>query len=144
MTANIAPIYTITPLNSWGKITAADTGNDGTGANVVLVMTAGANGDFLYKLRFQPLSTSGSISTSLAAARIYINNGTTVGTAANNVLTYEVTLPVVAVSAAATGQEAGIDYGMNIQIQAGYKVYVGATVMTANSQWNVVAFCGDY
>lgn len=144
MAANQNPIYALTPINTWGKVTAADTGTDGTGANVVLVLTAGSFGDFLNRLRFQPISTSGSTTTSAATARIYLNNGSSVASATNNILMYETNLIATVVNTSATVMALGIDFVLNSQLQAGYKVYVGVTAMAANTQWNIQSFCGDY
>jgi hypothetical protein len=118
---------------------------DGTDADVKLVFTADAvDGNFLYSLKFQPISTSGSTTTSAAAARIYLNNGSTVGTGTNNVLLYEFTLPATAVNVTGTTGVVGVLIPMNMQIQAGYAVYVGITAMAANTQWNIIAETGEY
>lgn len=138
------PIFTQTPQISWGKVTAADGSQDGTDADVQLILTAGSSGSFLQKLVFQPISTSGSTTTSAAAARIYINNGSTVGTAGNNVLYKELTLAAIAVNVTATSAALGYEMPMNIQLKASYRIYVGVTAMAANTQWNVTAIFGDY
>ena len=83
MTANTAPIF-----SKLGEIDGSNTGigtsivsdYDGTGANNVLVFTADAtNGGFLQRLRFKARGTN-----AVSVARVYINNGSTPGTAANN------------------------------------------------------------
>lgn len=144
MTANTSPIYTITPNNGFGFVTAADTSQIGTSAGVVLVMTAGTFGNFISRLIFQPISTSGSTTTSAATGRIYLNNGSTVGTAANNCLFKEINLPAIAVNLTATVAAIGYESPINFQIPNGYKIYVGVTAIAANTQWNVLAISGDY
>lgn len=144
MPANTLPIYTITPQIAWGKVTAADGSQDGTDADVQLILTAGSNGSFIQKLVFQPISTSGSTTTSAAAARIYINNGSTVGTGTNNVLYRELSLAATAVNVSATAAALGPEVPLNIQLKASYKIYVGVTAIAANTQWNVIAVYGDY
>lgn len=144
MAANTSPIYTLTPKNPWGKVTAADTGTDGTGANVVLVYTAGADAGFLQRLIMQPISTSGSTTTSAAAIRFYMNNGSSVGSAVNNVLFQELSLSAIAVNTSATAATIGYQVPFLFQIQAGYAIYCGITAMAANTQWNVMAVCGNY
>lgn len=145
MAQNTAPIFTLTPQISFASITTADTSTDGTGAHVTSICTANAtNGSFIQKLVFQPKSTSGSTSTNAAAARIYINNGSTVGTAANNVLFKEVTLPSVAVNTAGTAAAFGLEVPLNIQLKAAYVIYVGITSMAANTDWDITAVLGDY
>ncbi len=145
MAANTSPIFTLTPQNNWGKVTGADTGTDGTDADVVLICTFGSNaGGFIQKLIFQPISTSGSTTTSAAAARIYINNGSTVGTATNNLLFKEITLAATAVNTAATAAALGYELPFNFQCPISYRIYCGITAMAANTQWNVLAITGDY
>ncbi len=53
-----------------------------------LVFTAGANGSYIKKLRFQAIGTNVA-----SVARIYINNGSTNGTATNNSFYGQVSLP---------------------------------------------------
>lgn len=144
MAANTSPIFTLTPKSSWGKVTGVDSGTDGTDADVVLIYTAGTDGSFIQKLIFQPISTSGSTTTSAAAGRIYINNGSTVGTGTNNLLFKEITLSAQAVNTTATAGVFSFDVPINFQMQASYKLYVGVTAMAANTQWNVLAVSGDY
>ncbi len=144
MTANFNPTFTLTPKSPFAKVTAADTGTDGTGANVKLILTAGADGSFLRGLFLQPLSTSGSTNTSAAALRLYINNGSSVGTASNNALFYEWSLPVVAVNVSATAAALGIFLPFNFQIQSTYAIYGGITAIAANTNWNIFPIEADY
>lgn len=142
---NTNPIYTITPKNPWGKVTAADTGTDGTGANVVLIWTADAtNGGFLQRILLQPISTSGSTTTSAATARFYLNNGSSVGSAVNNILFQELSLSAISVNTSATAAAINYQLPFLFQIQAGYAIYCGITAMAANTQWNVVGISGNY
>jgi hypothetical protein len=145
MAANTSPIFTNVPEISWAQVTTADTTTDGTGANVVLVFTADAtDGSYVQQLRFTPRSTSGSTSTSLAVARIYINNGSTPGTASNNILYGELALPVANVNTSATAGVNTPSFAMALQLPPGYRIYVGVTAMAANTNWAVTATGGDY
>jgi len=144
MTANQNPIYVITPNCTFSLITAADTGTSGTGANVANVFTSGANGSFVTKLIFQPLSTSGSTTTSAAAARIYLNNGSTAGTATNNVLFKEISLAAIAVNTSATAAAFGYELPLNFQLNSSWTILVGITAFAANTQWNVLTIGGNY
>ena len=145
MPANTSPIFTNVPKNEWAQVTTADTSTDGTGANVVLVCTADAtDGSFVSRITFMPRSTSGSTTTSAAAARIYVNNGSTPGTASNNVLKREITLPATAVNVSATVAANAIEFPLFLQLQAGYRIYVGITAMAANTNWAVSVDFGDY
>lgn len=144
MAQNTAPIFGLTPVIGIGQITTADAVSDGTSANDVLCYTAGANGSFLSKLRFTPRSNSGAPTTAVAAARIYINNGATAGTASNNVLYGELGLPATVTGVTATAAVPSFEIPMNIQLPASYRVYVGVTAFTANAYWMVTAIGADY
>src|SRR5438874_2730075 len=88
-------------------ITAAANDYTGAGGNNSLVFTADAtNGGFVQRLRFKAGGTNVA-----SVARIFINNGTTVGTAANNVFYGEISLP--ATTAAAAAATVDLDYPMN-------------------------------
>lgn len=144
MPANTSPIFTLTPKNGFAKVTVADNTMDGTSANVKLVFTAGANGSFLQRLICQPISSSGSTTTNAAALRIYMNNGSAVGTAANNQLIKEWSLAAIAVNQTATVMSTGYELPFNFQLTAGYAIYVGVTSFAANTQWNITSIHGDY
>lgn len=144
MPANTSPIYTLTPRKSWGKATAADTTQDGTSAGVVSVFTAGANGSYIRSFTFQPISTSGSTTTNTAAGRIYINNGSSIGTATNNVLEFEIQLGATVVNLTATAPAFNIVVPYFIQIPINYVVAFGCTSFASNTQWNCIATGGDY
>lgn len=145
MAATTTPIFTNVPKLGFAKVTAADGTMDGTDADVKLVFTADAtDGSFLRKLIAQPISTSGSTTTSAAELRIYLNNGSTVGTASNNQLIRAVLLPATTVNVTGTAGTPNVDIGLDIQIQAGYAVYVGVSSVAANTQWNVTSIHGDY
>lgn len=145
MAANTSPIFTNVPQLSFGKVSAADGSSDGTDADVVLVFTADAtDGSFISKLVFTPRSTSGSTTTSAAAARIYINNGSTVGTGTNNVLIGELTLPAIGVNLTGTAGIQTFSYPLNFQLPPSYRIYVGITAVAANTNWDVAAIGGSY
>lgn len=140
-----SPQFTGTPRNPWCKVTAADGSTDGTDADVQLLMTAGASGSFLEKIILHPISTSGSTTTSAAAVRIYLNNGSSVGTGTNNVLFKQVTMPAISVNVTGTtAPNNDNEVFLNMQIEAGYRIYIGVTAMAANTQWNCVAVTGEY
>jgi hypothetical protein len=90
MAANTVPVFPNVPHMSWNTsaLTAANTAKDGTGT-VVTVFTADAtDGSFVKQIRFVPLGTN--VQT---VARIFVNNGLTNATAANNSMIGQVTLP---------------------------------------------------
>src|SRR5262245_51311965 len=87
MAQNTSPIFVGVPNFGIGtNITSANTAMDGTGT-VVGVFTAGANGGYVRRLRIKALGTNVA-----SVLRIFINNGSTNGTATNNVLFGELTL----------------------------------------------------
>jgi len=137
MPANTAPIFSLTPKTSWGTtaITTANTAVDGTGT-VLSVYTAGSNGSFVQRVRFRPSGTS--VQT---VARLFINNGSTNATAANNILFDEITLSAITISQ--TAAQPSFEIPMNFALPAGYvlNVTIGTTVAAG---WYVSAIGGDY
>ena len=144
MAANTSPIFSLTPKIGFAKVTGVDGSADGIDADVKLVHTAGSFGGFVQKLYAQPISTSGSTTTSAAVLRIYVNNGSTVGTATNNQLIKEWSLSAIAVNVAATVGVLSYEIPLNFQLPASYTIYAGVTAMAANTQWNITAVAGDY
>ena len=138
MAANNDPIYSRTGaigLNT--GITSAQNTYDGAGANDTLVFSADAtNGSYVQRLRFKAKGTNVA-----SVARIYINNGSTNGTAANNTFYGEISLP--ATTAAAAAATVDIDYPMNLPLPAGYKIYVGLGTAVA-AGWVVTTVAGHY
>lgn len=143
MAANTAPIYSIkgdvstngtTGMSQF--VTAAANDYTGIDADVALVFTAGADGAYISRLRFKP--GGANVAT---VARIYINNGSTNTTAANNAFYGEVSLPATSASATASMQD--IDYPMGFAIPAGFRIYFGIATAVA-SGWNCIAIAGQY
>lgn len=137
MPANTSPIFSLTPVNSWGTtaITTANTAKDGTGT-VLTVYTAGANGSYVQRVRFRPSGTA--VQT---VARLFINNGSTNATAANNILFDEITLSAITLSE--TAAQPSFEIPLNFALPAGYKlnITIGTTVAAG---WYVSAIGGDY
>jgi hypothetical protein len=133
MPANTSPIFTLTPHVSWGTVddNAAATAGPMLTANanmngtsyVTPVFTAGANGSYLQRLIARPAGTN-----IVTVLRIFLNNGSTNATAANNILIGEVTLP--ASTANAAGALQSIEWQFNYAIPASYVVNctLGTTV----------------
>jgi len=146
MPANTAPLFTLTPHISWGSvddnaaatagpILSANTAMDGTGY-VTSVFTAGANGSYIQKLVCRPVGTN--VTTVL---RVFLNNGSTNATQANNVLISELTIPASTANAAAALQTSEIAF--NFAIPAGYVINCTlGTAVAAGVRVSVVG--GDY
>lgn len=148
MAANIQPIYTrqgsvskdavsTSSAAFGGTLTTATGDYTGASANHQLVWTADAtNGGFIQRLRFQAIGTN-----VVTVARIYINNGGTLTTAANNVFYGQVTLPATTANNAATTTE--VDYPMNFAIDPGFRILVGLGTTVA-AGWICVGIGGKY
>lgn len=123
MPANTAPIYSVAPIISWGSILTANTAKDGTGT-VVTVFTADAtNGGRVEKLKVRAAGTN--VATAL---RVFINNGSTNATAANNTLYAEASIAATTLSEVAA--LADTEISLQLPLPAGYKlnITIGTTV----------------
>jgi hypothetical protein len=137
MAQNTNPIFVGTPNFGFSAtITAANTNTDGTGT-VLSVFTAGANGSYVRRLRCKAQGTNQA-----NVLRIFINNGSTQATAANNTLWGELALGgSTASSSAAIGPD--YEYPLNMVLPAGYVVNVCLGVTSA-AGWLVSAEGGNY
>ncbi len=124
MAANTQPIFSIAGDVEWGTtaITTANTAKDGTGT-VLTCFTANVDGAFVQRIRFRSAGTN--IAT---VARVFINNGSTNATAANNVLYDEITLAATTLSEVAALPV--YELPLNFALPAGYvlNVTLGTTV----------------
>lgn len=143
MPANNDPIYSVSGQvardNSTGMnqmVTAAANDYTGIDADVSLIHTAGANGSFVQRIRFKPGGTNVA-----SVARIYINNGLTPGTAANNQFYGEISLP--ATTAIATAACVEIDYPLNFALPAGFRLYFGLGTAVSGG-WCATVIGGNY
>jgi len=143
MAANNDPIYSRSPNVDWPAVmTAANTTVDLTAGTIYLVWTADAtNGGFIQTIRIRAIPTIAA--TAATVARIWLNNGATTGTAANNILYNEISLP--ATTASATAATANYEVPMNIALDAGFRVYI--TLHTApggSTGWMATGVGGNY
>ena len=120
MPANVQPIFSAKGAIQWAAValTAANTAKDGTGT-ITTVFTgnaAGNNaGNFVQKLVARALGTN--VATVL---RVFINNGLTNATVANNSLIAELTLPATTLSEVAAQPDYVLP--LNFVVPAGYKL----------------------
>lgn len=137
MPANTSPIFSRIARVEWANgITAANTAKDGTGT-VDTVFTADAtNGSYLQKLVVRPRGTNVA-----SVLRVFMNNGSSNATAANNAMIVEIGL------AATTNSEvaaiAGNELPLNMPVPPGYKVFVTLGTAVAGG-YAVCAMGGDY
>ena len=140
MAANNVPIFSKVGVINWSTTTlatvlAAD--YTGVGAHNVLAFTADAtNGSFLRSLKLKAIGTN--VAT---VARVYINNGSTNGTATNNFFFAEFSLP--ATTASTTTATTDIEIPLNVALPPGYKVYVGLGATVA-AGWVVGGIGGNF
>jgi hypothetical protein len=135
MAANTTPIFPIVGKLAWAVLTTANTAKDGTGT-VGTVFTAGSNGGRIEKLKIRQAGTN--VATVL---RVFLNNGSTNATAANNSLYSEVALPASTLSEVAA--QADFEVFINVSVPSGYTVLVtlGTTVAGGIA---VTGVGGDY
>jgi hypothetical protein len=124
MAANTQPIFSIAGDIEWGAtaLTTQNTAKDGTGT-VLTVFTANVDGAFVQRIRFRSAGTN--IAT---VARVFINNGSTNATPANNILYDEITLAATTLSE--TAALPVYELPLNFALPAGYvlNVTLGTTV----------------
>lgn len=120
MPANINPIFTRLGDIQWNTspILALNATTDLTSGTNYLVFTADTtNGGYVQKLRFRPLGTN--VAT---VARVWINNGLTNATAANNVLFDEISLAIS--TASSTSATPIYELPINTALPPGYRIYI--------------------
>ena len=124
MSMNTSPVFGLTPHVGWGTtaLATANTAKDGTGTQIG-VFTAAANGSFVQRIRFRSAGTN--IAT---VARVFINNGSSAATPANNILFDEITLAATTISEVAALST--YELPLNFALPASYiiNVTVGTTV----------------
>lgn len=138
MAANTSPIFVRRAAIQWSAIPAAtaNTAKDGTGTTYAAFVADATEGSFLYKLRVRALGTN--VATVL---RVFLNNGSTSATAANNSLITELTMPSTTLSEVAALSE--YEVPLNVALPAGYKILVCVgTAIAAGA--SVIGIGGDY
>lgn len=138
MPGNITPIFSKVGDIQWiNGIATANTTTDLTAGTSYLAFTADVtNGGYVQKVRFRALGTN--VAT---VARIWLNNGSTIATSANNTLVDEISL--AATTASQTSALAIYEIPLNIALPPGYKIYItiGTTVAAG---YDAIVFGGKY
>jgi hypothetical protein len=127
MAGNASPIYSRVGDIQWGTLlTTANTAVDGTGTVVTIFSADATNGGRVERIKVRAAGTN--VATVL---RIFINNGLTNATPANNSLFAELTCPATTLSqvAALLDPAAGI-LDFPLVLPPGYKVNctIGTTI----------------
>lgn len=137
MAQNVNPIFGLTPNVNWaqGALTA-NTTTDLTSGTIYLIWTAGANGGYLEQIKFKALGTNVA-----SLVRIWVNNGATTNTAANNTLVWDYTLP--ATTSSLTAMQPDLVMVPRTPINGTYRVY--ATLPTGVAAgYDITAFGMDF
>ena len=121
--ANNAPIYSKIGDVQWTtNMTAVNTTTDLTSGTIYLAFTADAtNGGYVQRIRFKPNNASGTNNVA-TVARVWLNNGSTTATAANNVFIDEISLP--GTTGSATAALPVYELPLNFAMPPGYTIYV--------------------
>jgi len=147
MAQNTNPIFPLTPVNTWVSGAAASGTTPGVTANTSKDLTSGT----IYGPIFTGKAVDGSrldfikvrvLGTNVqTVVRIWINNGSATGTAANNTLYLERTISATTLSE--TAEQPDIILPLNISLPATYRIY--ATFGTAVAAgFHMTAVGGDY
>jgi len=138
MAVNTAPIFSAKGAIEWTTVqTSANTTYDGTIGTPAIVFTASIDGGFVQRLRFK---ASGSAQATVA--RVFINNGQSTGSAANNVLFDEITL--AATTATQTAATVVYELPLNIALPTGYRILTTLGTVQTTGGWYAVAVGGSY
>lgn len=136
MSGNTAPIFPKVGKNAWATLTAANMAKDGTGAVGTIFTADAANGSRNDTIKCRPLGTNVA-----SVLRLFLNNGSTNATPANNSLYMERSLPATTLSE--ISEQADIEIPINLVLPPGYKVNatLGTTVAAG---WQITGVGGDY
>jgi hypothetical protein len=140
MAANTSQIFSRVADVQWVALPAstANTTMDGTGGTLYAVFTADAtNGGRIERVNVMHLGTNVA-----GMVRFWVNNGSTVGTAANNTLIEELAMPANTVSQTAIAVPQVL-IRVPIILPPGYKLYATPSTSVA-SGYQVTAFGGKY
>jgi hypothetical protein len=134
MTANTAPIFSLTPFIASAQVSAANTNRDGTGT--IVTVTAGTpNGR-----RVDRINIKGTVTTTAGMVRLYIDDGTNVR------LWKEIPVTAITVSASAAGFESSIsptDQFAPLLVLPSSSYILKASTHNAEAI-NVIALGGDF
>ena len=140
MAGNITPIFAKVGRVEWGQENTAVTGADLT--NATLIFSADAtNGSIVNEVRVKYLPGTSTVAT---AFRVWINNGSAIGTTTNNTLISEITLAIITTSQVA----ATADYVVpmprgGLVLPPGYKLYASIGTYSTGT-FMITTIGGDY
>jgi hypothetical protein len=140
MAGNVTPIFARVGKIGQGQIAAAVTGADLTSA--ALIFTADAtNGSIVNEVRVKYLPGT---TTAATAFRVWVNNGSALGTTTNNSLVTEITLAIITTTqvAATTDYVVAMPRG-GLVLPPSYRLYATCGTYSTGT-FLVSAYGGDY
>lgn len=155
MPANTSPIFGLTPNVGRASIptTTAQVKSNGTSAGsgtdqMYKVLTAGANGTFVDRVRFLSVASAAAVTGVATTLRVYLStqstptSGTTGGT--DTWLIGEISVPAI-VTSHSTNATNFSDVVIGYPIPTGYYIHVSQHVaQTTNQNWEAICLAGDY
>ena len=149
MPANTSPIFTLTPNIGTIAPSAANTKSDGTGTiatDIFKAFTAGANGSFVTRVRFNPTATTAATNTTATIGRVFLSNKTSGATTGgtDTWLIGEVTLAVQAADHS-TNPTFPLELMLNMSIPASWTILItNHAAPAASTAWQAMVIGGDY
>lgn len=149
MAANTTPVFTLTPNVGTAAPSAANTKSDGTGTiatDIFKAWTAGTNGSFVSRVRFNPVATAANTSTGATVGRVFLSNKTSGGTTGgtDTWLLGEVTLPI-STADSSSSQASPLEVMLNMPVPAGWTILItNHAAPAANTSWQSMVIGGDY
>lgn len=149
MPANTSPIFTLTPNIGVNVIgVSANVKSDGAGTvatDMMKVFTAGTNGSYVSRIRFNPFASSAATATAATVIRIYYSTvGSSTTTSADTHLIYEF-------AAAQQTADQTTTATFYIEVPLGFAMPASSflhcsshIVNNASTGWQAVCFGGDY
>lgn len=139
MTANINPIFTLTPNTGKCLVDAANTESDGTG-DLVTLFTAGANGSKVDYIRCINAQSSVAVSSAMVARFFVTDTG-----GINPILLEESAIPAATRAAGVVGSTVTVSLGNGLNLASGQLIKVCQSVYAgAQDLMHYTAVGGDY
>lgn len=137
---NSLPIYTRIADIQWSV--SANTANTSvdltTGTSYQVFSADTTQGGYVQRIRFRTLGTNAAATV----ARVFINNGNTTATAANNTLWDEITLP--ATTATQVAAQANYELPLNLALPPNYRIFITLGTAPNAAGWIATVIGGKY
>lgn len=144
MVSNVEPVFPRTPRCQIvapiaAALSAANLTGGTLGTNVFEVLTGPAtDGCWAYGVSVKPQPT---VNTVAAVARFYLNNGSTIATAANSAMIGELQLP--ATTASTTAPQSDWWFPIDRALAPGYRVLMVISVYSTGA-FEAIGWAGEY